>query len=151
MSDPTNDFLDDLQRLATVRRVEQPTSLERAVAILGPVAAAHGTLTYRELATRLEWGDLRETYDELTRLLNEGSETEDHAGRGMISAVAVSAYSGMPGNGFFSLARHLGREGTNDAIWRRERAHLQASWQDEFSSAQPTRVPAALGPGGRLR
>ena len=46
MSNSTNRFLDDVQRLATVRGVEQRASLQRAVTILGPVAAAHGTLTY---------------------------------------------------------------------------------------------------------
>jgi len=52
----------------------------------------------------------------------------------MLSAVVVGARSGMPGLGFFSLARRLGREGTNDSIWRRERAQLQATWQDEVSA-----------------
>ena len=45
MSNSTNRFLDDVQRLATARGVEHQASLERAVAILGPVAVAHGTLT----------------------------------------------------------------------------------------------------------
>ena len=71
------------------------------------------------------------------RLLTEVSETEDHAGRGMLSAVSVSAHSGMPGKGYFSLARRLGREGTNDSIWRRERVDLQAAWRDVVS-AEPT-------------
>ncbi len=81
-------------------------------------------------ATRLGCGDFHETYDRLMRLLNEVARAEDHAGRGMLSAVAVNAHSGMPGQGYFSLARRLGREGTNDAIWGRERAHLQAAWQE---------------------
>ncbi len=134
MSKPTNQFLDDAQRLATVRRVERGDSLERAVAILGPVAAAHGTLTYGELARRLGWGEIRETYHKLMQLLNEVSETEDSAGRGMLSAVVVGARSGMPGRGYFSLARRLGREGTRETVWRHERGLLQATWANEHSS-----------------
>ena len=149
MSNSTNRFLDDVQRLATVRHVEQRASLERAVAILDPVAAAHGTLTYGELATRLGWGDLRETYDKLMRLLTEISETEDHAGRGMLSALAVSAHWGTPSKGYFSLARRLGREGTNDSIWRRERAQLQATWQDKVAPRRPSPALSILAPRSR--
>ena len=46
----------------------------------------------------------------------------------MLSAVVVGARSGMPGAGFFSLARHLGRESNDEAIWRRERGLLRATW-----------------------
>ena len=56
-------------------------------------------------------GEIRETYHKLMQLLNEVSEAEDSAGRGMLSAVVVGARSGMPGRGYFSLARRLGREG----------------------------------------
>jgi hypothetical protein len=103
------------------------SSAEQAVSILAPVAAAGATITYREFASA--WGGrLEETYEELAALLRDVSESEDRAGRGMLGAVVVGAYSGIPGRGFFSLARYLGREGTNEAIWRRERELLRTTW-----------------------
>ena len=50
----------------------------------------------------------------------------------MSGLTGVAARSGMPGLGFFSLARRLGREGTDEAIWRRERELLRAVWALEY-------------------
>jgi hypothetical protein len=43
-------------------------------------------------------------------LLYEISKEEDAAGRGMISALVVRQDDGMPGQGFFDLAKELGRD-----------------------------------------
>jgi hypothetical protein len=43
-------------------------------------------------------------------LLYEISKEEDAAGRGMISALVVRQEDGLPGQGFFDLARELGRD-----------------------------------------
>jgi hypothetical protein len=45
---------------------------------------------------------------EIGHLLGEISEDEHNAGRPMLSAIAVNL-KGMPGGGFFNLARLLGR------------------------------------------
>lgn len=43
-------------------------------------------------------------------LLYEISVEEDAAGRGLISALVVRQEDGLPGQGFFDLARDLGRD-----------------------------------------
>ena len=146
MNQPAEQFIEDVQTLERGGRVGKKTfaghasggttsRVEQLVSLLATVVAADDTLTYRELAATR--GDsLEETYEELSALLGEVSESEDRAGRGMLSAIVVGAHSGIPGRGFFSLARRLGREGTNEAIWRRERELLRATWTKEHSPQQ---------------
>jgi len=43
-------------------------------------------------------------------LLYEISKEEDAAGRGMVSALVVHQEDGLPGQGFFDLAKELGRD-----------------------------------------
>jgi hypothetical protein len=58
----------------------------------------------------------------MATILGEISEAENARGRGMLSGVVVNRETGMPGDGFFTLARHLGRD-TSDEL---------AFWQAEF-------------------
>ena len=144
MNKPAEQFIEDVQKLERVGRAGQKTlagrsiggatsGVEQLVSVLAPVAAVDDTLTYSELAAT-RGGSLKETYRELSALLGEVSESEDRAGRGMLTAVVVGAHSGIPGPGFFSLARRLGREGTNESIWRHERELLRTVWSPVYDN-----------------
>ncbi len=56
-------------------------------------------------------------------LLGQISVEEDAAGRGMLSVLVVRREDGMPGQGFFDLAKRLGRDVTNrERCWSEEAA-----------------------------
>ena len=101
-------------------------------------AARHrGTVTYQEIA-ELVGLPTRGSYmgAEIGHLLGEISEDEHRHGRPMLSAIAVSV-SGMPGPGFFELARNLGKLDTAGAeqerdFWKKEKVAVYATWQRSF-------------------
>ena len=135
-----------------VRRVEQPASLECAVSDPGPrrSGAQHADLRRARRPARM--GRPSPDYDRLMRLLergfrNRGSCGPRHAqcGRGGVHT------RGRRAKADFSLARRLGREGTNDAIWRRERADLQAAWQREVTAEPSVPSPRLSRPRARGR
>lgn len=69
---------------------------------------------------------------EIGKLLDEINEDEHGQGRPMLSALVVGT-RGMPGDGFFKLARALGRlqENAKEAerhFWRQEKAAVYAAW-----------------------
>ena len=62
-------------------------------------------------------------------LLGEISVEEDAAGRGMLSALVVHKEDGMPGQGFFDLARQLGRDiGDRVQCWVQETKRVVDYW-----------------------
>lgn len=70
---------------------------------------------------------------EVGRLLGEISEDEHRFGRPMLSAVAVSM-AGIPGDGFFKLARSLGKFGGSTTseereFWEKERDGVYETWE----------------------
>ncbi len=72
---------------------------------------------------------------EVGQILGEISEDEHRQGRPMLSAVAVST-SGQPGEGFYELARALGKlksESLKEShlFWERERAAVYDEWAEE--------------------
>lgn len=106
-------------------------------------------LVYRQLITAAEYRGLV-TYVQVARILGirslgqhmarqvgqvlgEISEDEHSAGRPMLSAIAVGA-GGMPGDGFFGLARRLKKlSGSNSAderrFWESERDQVYEVWK----------------------
>jgi hypothetical protein len=84
------------------------------------VAARGETITYDALRAELGLdGDI-------VPALRALSETEDDAGRGLLTAVVVRADTGRPGAGWFRLAADRGRDVTDeDACWRAERERLR--------------------------
>ena len=84
------------------------------------IAARGETITYAELRIELDHkGDL-------VPALRALSESEDDAGRGLLTAVVVRADTDRPGAGWFRLAAARGRDITDaDRVWREERALLQ--------------------------
>ena len=71
---------------------------------------------------------------EVGQILGEISEDEHVNGRPMLTAVVVSV-DGMPGQGFFTCARQLGKlhEDSRDAerhFWESEKAAVFETWRD---------------------
>lgn len=88
--------------------------IERLRRALRDCAAAGETVTYRDLAARVDFPGPHAIH-RLTALL-EVMIREDHdAGRPLLAALAVSrAQRGIPGRGFFQLLAGLGRYGGLD-------------------------------------
>jgi hypothetical protein len=74
------------------------------------VARRRGTIAYSELTAQITALDLQPDGDLLAQLLDEISTEQDALGNGMLSAVVVHKNDDyLPGDGFFALARRLGR------------------------------------------
>ena len=97
-------------------------------------ARYRGTVTYQEIA-KLMGLPLSGNYMglEVGRILGEVSEDESLQGRPLLSAVAVGT-SGEPGEGFYVLARELGKLNDDSAegkrrFWQREKAKVYKTWK----------------------
>jgi hypothetical protein len=88
--------------------------------LLVNIAARGETITYPALRQELELeGDL-------VPVLRALAESEDEAGRGLLTAVVVRPDTGRPGTGWFRLAAARGRDVTDpDRAWQVERSFLQ--------------------------
>ncbi|SRR5258708_6206138 len=101
-----------------------------AKSILVAHAKMRGMIPYSELVANLKSVRLGAREEGLFRLLDEISEEEDAAGRGMLSVVVVHKVGDMqPGKGFFELAKRLGRN-TSDILkcWVEELHKVHAHW-----------------------
>lgn len=97
--------------------------------ILVQVAAQHRTISYGDLALEIRAIALADNPRARQALLCEISEAEDANGRGMLSVVVVNKTTGIPGKGFFTLARRLGREAVSDfKLWESEFASVCDHW-----------------------
>jgi len=91
-----------------------------------------GTTTYQDIAVIMGLpmrGNLMGR--ELGIILGEIAEDEVNAGRPMLSAVAVGV-NGKPGQGFFGLARELGKitdKADEMAFWRQELEEAYDAWR----------------------
>jgi hypothetical protein len=99
------------------------------------VAAKYrGTITYQEIA-QIVGLPLQGNYmqKEIGQILGEISDDEVSNGRPMLSAIAVGV-SGNPGQGFFNLARELGRLRDDDEqrFWEAERKAVYDTWKIEL-------------------
>lgn len=95
-------------------------------------AKYRGTVTYQEIA-KLIGLPLQGNHmgKEIGQLLGEISEDEVIRGRHMLSAVAVNT-QGLPGPGFFVLAKDLGKltDGEDEKkFWRSECVALYETWK----------------------
>lgn len=107
------------------------------------IAAARyrGTVTYQEIA-QLIGLPLSGNYMglEVGHILGEISEDEHLQGRPMLSAVAVGV-SGEPGEGFYILARGLGKldddsEDGKRRFWATEKAAVYKVWQKVLKTGE---------------
>lgn len=90
------------------------------------------TATYAVVAT-LTGLDVAKAEDRrrLAELLRQVSTSEHGRGRPMLSAVVVLRGRGTPGQGFFHLARELGRYDGSDpkAFWTAELKQVHDEWR----------------------
>ena len=101
-------------------------------------ARYHGVITYQEIA-RLMGLPMSGNYmgKELGEILGEISEDEIVNKRPMLSALAVGV-SGEPGDGFYNLAKELGRlhddskEG-RQRFWEQEKQAVYEAWKIDIS------------------
>jgi len=104
--------------------------------LLIQTARNQDTVTYQEIAEIMGL-PLRGSHmsKETGRICGEISKEEGENGRPMLSAVVVSKSDGMPGEGFFVLAKKLGRlkDDTKQLLefWENEKASVYAVWQNE--------------------
>lgn len=111
---------------------------------LKEVARAKELTTYKEIAKavgldwRKDYGKCRQIF----AILGAISTSEVQQGRPMLSAVAVRQDIRIPGSGFFTLARQLGKYHGNDdfVFWAHELTEVHNCWQSQQSS-----VEASLG------
>ena len=101
-------------------------------------AARYRGLTTYQAVAEIMGLPLRGNYmgKEVGHMLGEISQDELDHGRPMLSALAVGV-SGLPGSGFFSLARELGKlqERSKEAqrrFWEEEKAAVYKAWKREF-------------------
>ena len=87
------------------------------------VARRGGTVNYSDIVS------LAEDYPHLFRILDRINSYEHRAGRPLLSAVVVGA-KGIPGRGFFDLARALGLcVGDGEAqYWSEELERVHKRW-----------------------
>jgi hypothetical protein len=82
-------------------------------------------ITYKELAAAvgLDWNKNYGKCRQIFSILRAICTAEVEQGRPMLSAVVVRQDTGMPGSGFFALARKLGRHknGAGHSFWLAER------------------------------
>jgi hypothetical protein len=83
-----------------------------AIALLRERASrrSNQTISYSELVEQIEAVRLESHDARLAHMLGEISSEEDAAGRGMLTVLVVHKGDVRPGDGFFELARSLGRD-----------------------------------------
>lgn len=98
-------------------------------------ARYRGTVTYQEIAMimglPLSGNHMQR---ETGQILGEISEDEVSNGRPMLSAIAVGV-NGLPGDGFFSLAKQLGKlkpDEDEDQYWKNEKQAVYDTWKVEL-------------------
>jgi len=98
---------------------------------LKEVARSKHTITYKELAAvvGLDWNKDYGKCRQIFSVLGAVSTSEVEQGHPMLSAIAVRQ-EGVPGSGFFGLARDLGRyqSGTEYSFWIAERDAVWNFW-----------------------
>lgn len=89
------------------------------------------TITYGELAHRIRSVRLTPRHPWLYELLDDISREEDSQGRGMLSVVVVRKDTRLPGEGFYRLARKLGRDVSDrKRCWEIEFEKVIQAWRN---------------------
>lgn len=108
---------------------------EQAKGVLTAAASRKGRVFYSELVGQISALDLEPYDSRLFHLLGEISTEEAAAGRGMLTAIVVHKYGEMlPGQGFFELAKSLGRNVKDPvAFWVSEFSKVHDYWGNRNS------------------
>ncbi len=103
---------------------------EEAIREIGARAKNESTITYSDLAKQIHSITFGPSDYAFHYLLFEVSKDEDAAGRGLLSALVVRKEDGMPGQGFFDVARELGRDVKDQTrFWTEELKLIFAKWR----------------------
>lgn len=104
-------------------------------------ARYRGTVTYQQIAQLIGLPIAGSHMGkQVGHILGEISEDEHLQGRPMLSAIAVGV-SGKPGEGFYLLARDLGKLENDSAdekrrFWENERTAVYKAWQKVFNAGK---------------
>ncbi|MXY55855.1 MAG: hypothetical protein F4029_05365 [Gammaproteobacteria bacterium] len=102
---------------------------EEARRAMVAAASRGGVVAYSELVAEIRALHLEPQSTHLAHMLGEISSAEHAAGRGMLTAVVVHKSDGVPGSGFFELARALGGDFNDSlAFWAAELAKVHETW-----------------------
>ncbi len=100
---------------------------------LKDVASQHRTVEYGQLAPLAKL-DMNNPGDrnEIAAVLGEISQHEHTQGRPLLSVIVVAKETGVPGQGFFNLAKDLGvyLGGDDDAFFVRELRRAYEQWSE---------------------
>lgn len=90
-------------------------------------------MSYTDVTQQLRSVDLDCRDPRLNTLLEQVSQMEDKIGRGMLSALVVhKSGDKLPGQGFFDLAKRLGRDVKDQAVcWAIEVEKVYKYWQNQ--------------------
>lgn len=120
---------------STSERYRASKSYHLVYCALIQAARNRGTITYKDVAETMGITP-KGSYmaSETGRMLGGISEDELHDGRPLLSAIAVSSVTGFPGEGFFGLAKDLGKlKDESDAgkkkFWEEEKAAVYETWK----------------------
>ena len=107
------------------------TAKTEGKAVLAECARARDVIAYPDFVIRVRAITFTNAHDfRLPYFLEEISTDENHAGRGMLTALVVYKYGEhKPGPGFFELAKKLGRDAKDlDKCWVEELKTVYAAW-----------------------
>ena len=106
------------------------SAVEEAKHVLSERAKAKITISYSELASKINSIHLEAHDTRLNHLLGEVSRDEHEAGRGMLTVLVVYKDGDQtPGPGFFELAEELGYDTADrEAFWMTELNRVYAAW-----------------------
>lgn len=100
-----------------------------AIRELGAQAKRESTISYSDLTKKIRSITFGPGDHAFHYLLFEVSKDEDAAGRGLLSALVVNKENGIPGQGFFDVARGLGRDVTEPMrLWTEEIKFVFSKW-----------------------
>jgi len=89
------------------------------------------TISYSDLVKQIQAIQFEPHDFNLFHLLGQISTREVEEGRGMLTAVVVTQDDGLPGQGYFHLASHLGLDASDpDAFWVSELRKVYSSWRE---------------------
>lgn len=100
--------------------------------ILVERARERHTITYGVLARAIGAARLQPRSRGFTALLGAACAFEDSEGRPMIGSLVVKKDTGIPGAGYFRVARDLGHDvGDERAFWQAEVENVYTFWAEE--------------------
>lgn len=103
---------------------------EEAIREISARARKESTITYSDLTKKIHSINFGPSDYAFHYLLFEVSKDEDAAGRGLLSALVVRKEDGTPGQGFFDIARKLGRDVKDQTrFWAEELQLIFAKWR----------------------